>query len=50
MTNSKKIKIVTSDGKNLNISDVKDHLNLNNKKKNAVDKNNIIIPTEKKKK
>ena len=43
----KKIKIVSGNGKNLNISDVKDHIKMN-KKKNNIDKDKIIIPTEKK--
>lgn len=43
----KKIKIVSGNGKDLNISDVKDHIKLN-KKKEEVNKDKIIIPTEKK--
>lgn len=47
MANSKKIKVVPGKGKNLNISDIKDHLDLE-KPKDDVDKEKIIIPTEKK--
>lgn len=49
MADSKKIKIVSGKGKNLNISNVKDHLNLD-KRKEEIKKDKIIIPTEKKKK
>ena len=45
--NNKKIEIVKGNGK-LNISPVKSHLDVEKPKKKA-DKNNIIIPTEKKK-
>lgn len=44
----KKIKIVSGDGKDLNISDVKDHIKIDQKKE-EVNKDNIIIPTKKKK-
>jgi len=44
---NKKIEIVKGNGK-LNISPVKNHLDVEKPKKKA-DKNNIIIPTEKKK-
>lgn len=47
MSDSKKIKIVPGKGKNLKISDIKDHLNIE-KPKEKVDKDKIIIPTEKK--
>lgn len=47
MANSKKIKVVSGKGKNLKISNVKDHLNIE-KPKEDVDKEKIIIPTEKK--
>lgn len=47
MANSKKIKIVSGTGKDLNISDVKEHIKLD-KKKEEVDKKKIIIPTKKK--
>ncbi|MBR2744675.1 MAG: hypothetical protein IKE01_05215 [Clostridia bacterium] len=47
MSNSKKIKIVSGDGKKLKISEVEDHIKLDKKNKD-VDKNKIIIPTEKK--
>ncbi len=43
----KKIKIIPGNGKDLNISDVKDHIKLD-KKKEEVNKDKIIIPTEKK--
>ena len=49
MAGSKKIRIVSSDGKNLNISEVEDHIKLD-KKKTTVDKNKIIIPKIQKKK
>lgn len=49
MANSKKIKIVSGKGKNLNISNVNDHLNLD-KRKDDIKKDKIIIPTEKQKK
>lgn len=45
--NNKKIEIVKGKG-NLNISPVKNHLDVEKPKKKT-DKNNIIIPTEKKK-
>lgn len=48
MANSKKIKIVPGKGKNLNISNVKDHLNLD-KRKDDVKKDDIIIPKQQKK-
>lgn len=44
----KKIKIVPGSGKDLNISDVKDHIKLD-KKKEEVNKDKIIIPAEKNK-
>lgn len=47
MANSKKIKVVSGKGKNLKISNVKDHLDIE-KPKEDVDKEKIIIPTEKK--
>ncbi len=47
MANSKKIKVISGKGKNLKISNVKDHLNIE-KPKEDVDKEKIIIPTEKK--
>lgn len=43
----KEIKIVPGNGKDLNISDVKDHIKID-KKKEEVNKDKIIIPTEKK--
>ena len=43
----KEIKIVTGNGKDLNISDVQDHIKID-KKKEEVNKDKIIIPTEKK--
>ena len=49
MANSKKIRIVSGNGKELNISDVEDHIKLDKKNKD-VDKNKIIIPTERKQK
>ena len=47
MSSSKKIRIISGNGKDLNISEVEDHIKLDKKNKN-VDKNKIIIPTEKK--
>lgn len=47
MANSKKIKVVSGKGKNLKVSNVKDHLDIE-KPKEDVDKEKIIIPTEKK--
>lgn len=47
MANSKKIKVVPGKGKNLKISNVEDHLEIE-KPKEDVDKEKIIIPTEKK--
>lgn len=44
---NKKIKIVPGNGKDLNISDVKDHIKMDKKKEN-INKDKIIIPTEKK--
>lgn len=43
----KEIKIVPGNGKDLNISDVRDHIKID-KKKEEVNKDKIIIPTEKK--
>lgn len=47
MANSKKIKVVSGKGKNIKISDVKDHLNIE-KPKEDVNKEKIVIPQEKK--
>lgn len=47
MNNSKKIKVIPGKGKNLKISNVKDHLTIE-KHKQSINKNNIVIPTEKK--
>ena len=47
MANSKRIKVVPGKGKNLKISNVKDHLNIQ-KTKEDIKKDKIIIPTEKK--
>lgn len=47
MADSKKIKVVPGKGKNLKISNIKDHLNIE-KPKEDVEKDKIIIPTEKK--
>jgi hypothetical protein len=44
---NKKIRIVSGNGKDLDISDVKDHIKID-KKKEEVNKDKIIIPTEKK--
>ena len=44
---NKKIRIVSGNGKELDISDVKDHIKID-KKKEEVNKDKIIIPTEKK--
>lgn len=46
MGNSKNIKIVPGNGKNLKISDIKEHLNIE-KPKEDTDKDKIIIPKEK---
>lgn len=46
MSEEKKIKIVSGTGKDIDISDVKDHIKLEKKKK-EVDKNKIIIPGRK---
>ena len=43
----KEIKIVPGNGKDLNISDVNDRIKID-KKKEEVNKDKIIIPTEKK--
>ena len=51
MANSKKIDIVSGNGENLKISKVKDHLNLDKRKKSVeIDKNTIIIPSKNPKK
>lgn len=47
MPNSKKIKIVPGKGKNIKISDVQEHLNIE-KPKDDVNKEKIVIPKEKK--
>jgi hypothetical protein len=47
MSEQKKIKVVTGKGKNLKISNVKDHLDIE-KPTIDVDKKKIIIPGEKK--
>ena len=47
MANRKKIKVVPGKGKNLKISDVEDHLEIE-KPKEDIDKGKIIIPTQKK--
>lgn len=49
MGKTKKIKIVSGNGKNLKISDIKDHLDIE-KPKEDVDKDKIIIPKGTKKK
>ena len=46
MSEKKEIKIVPGTGKDIDISDVKDHIKLEKKKK-EVDKNKIIIPGRK---
>lgn len=43
----KDYEIVTGDG-NLDISDVYSHVNINNKIEDSNNKNNIVIPTERK--
>ncbi|MBQ3408341.1 MAG: hypothetical protein IJH12_03950 [Clostridia bacterium] len=43
----KEIKIIPGNGKDLNISDIKDHIKID-KKKEEINKDKIIIPTEKK--
>ena len=47
MANSKKIKVVPGKGKNIKISDVKEHLNIE-KPKDDVNKEKIVIPKQKK--
>ena len=47
MANSKKIKVIPGKGKNLKISDVKDHLNIE-KPQEDVKKEKIVIPKQKK--
>lgn len=47
MANSKKIKVVSGKGKNIKISDVQEHLNIE-KPKEDVNKEKIVIPKEKK--
>ena len=47
MTNSKKIKVIPGKGKNLKISDVKEHLNIE-KPREDVKKEKIVIPKQKK--
>lgn len=44
----KEIKIVSGNGKDLNISDVRDHIKIDKKKGEVNKDNKIIIPTEKK--
>jgi len=44
----KKIEIVTGDGSDLEISEVKKHLHIEKPKSNNNNKKEIIIPTEKK--
>lgn len=46
--NQKEIKIVTGDGSDLEISNVKKHLPIEKPKSSENTKKNIIIPTEKK--
>lgn len=47
MANSKEIKVIPGNGKELNISDIKEHIKID-KKKEEIDKKKIIIPSEKK--
>ncbi len=47
MADSKKIKVVPGEGKNIKISDVKEHLNIE-KPSNTTKKDKIIIPKNKK--
>ncbi len=47
MPKSKKIKIVSGDGKDINISDIKEHLDIEKPEK-KVEKEKIIIPNNKK--
>lgn len=47
MGNSKKIKIVSGKGKNIKISDVKEHLNIE-KPEETIKKQKVIIPKQKK--
>ena len=44
----KEIKIVPGNGKDLNISDVQDHIKIDKKKEEVNKDKKIIIPTEKK--
>ena len=46
MGNSKEIKVIPGNGKDLNISDIKEHIKFD-KKKEEIDKKKIIIPSEK---
>lgn len=49
MSKQRKIKIVPGKGENINISEIKEHLDLE-KPQDDVDKDKIIIPTKKNKK
>lgn len=49
MSNNKKIKVISGKGKNIKISDIKDHLNIEKPKEDENKKNNIIIPKKNKK-
>ena len=46
--NDEKIVVVSGDGSELDISEVRDHLNVEKPKSEVPDKNNIIIPPTKK--
>lgn len=48
MANSKKIKVVSGKGKNIKISEVKEHLNIEKPKEDNIKKGNIVIPKQKK--
>lgn len=49
MPKQNKIKIISGKGKNIKISDVKEHLNIEKPEDDIVDKDKIIVPTTKRK-
>ena len=48
MSDNKKIEVVSGNGKNLKISPVYEHLEIEKPKKDKAKKNNIVIPKVKK--
>lgn len=48
MKNTKKIQVVSGKGKNIKISDVQEHLDIEKPHQEEKKKQNIIIPTNKK--